>query len=270
MILFKKNLFSLSKIALFGIALIFITSCKWNNNPSNSELLTATWVNTMVNDQEILTNTAFVMDLRSDNIQMFALGLQEDENNKSWQENTAYTYSIIEDTICIDGSAQEDIFHMKFKIKSIDNSTLSYSVPIFAINGELIPDENTYTFKKVINDLSDEFTGVWYGRCTSQDNADSLYHYWEYFADSTYNYYYQDEDSNWIKKSDNEGRYYLYGQLLATNYSYDLLSGGTGKAYECWNFSIDGNTMTWTGLRENNVTITYQMEKVASAPETVQ
>ncbi|MFA6617440.1 MAG: hypothetical protein WCT23_00010 [Candidatus Neomarinimicrobiota bacterium] len=254
-------------LSLILIAILF-SACTNDNDPDYAELLIGRWVNTMVNGREILTDDTFVMNLRSDNIQMYAIGLQEDENNKSWQENSNYTYSVIGDTICIDGFAQGNTFHMKFEIQSIDNSTISYTVPIFAINGDMIPDEKTYTCEKVTIDFSTEFTGIWYGRCTSPGTNDSLFHYWEYFADSTYNYYYQNENSKWIKKTDNEGQYFLYGQLMVSNYSYDHLSAGTGRAFECWNFNIDGNRMTWTGLRENNVTINYEMQKVESPPET--
>lgn len=270
MMIFKKGLFLLSKIALLGISLALITSCEWHHNPDNAKLLNGMWINTKVDDQDILTDDAFIMDFKSDNTEMYAIGLQENENNKSWRENTSYTYSIVGDTISIDGSAMENVFHMKFEILSIDKATIHYSVPAFALNGDIIPDEKTYICKKITHDLSDEFTGIWYGRCTNEGNTDSLYHYWEYLSDSSYYYYYQDESGNWIKKIDNEGRYYLYGQFLATNYSHDLISGGTGKAFECWNFTIDGDSMTWTGLRENNATITYQMEKVSSAPDIAQ
>jgi hypothetical protein len=53
---------------------------------------------------------------------------------------------------------------------------------------------------------------------------------------------------------------------MASNYTNDLLSGGTGKAYECWNFVIEGDTMSWTGLRANDATTSYRMEKVAAPP----
>ena len=96
---------------------------------------------------------------------------------------------------------------------------------------------------------------------------DTKYHYWEYFPDGSFNYYYQDGEDRWIRKSDNEGGYFLYGNLLVTNYTNDILSGGTGKAFECWNFKVSGEKMTWTGLRDGNTTTTYQMVKVGSAPE---
>lgn len=257
---------------LFILTLIPILfgGCAKDDDSNYAELLKGTWVNTMVNEQTVLTDATFIMEFKSDNTELYASGFQLDENNKSWQENSSYTYSINKNLISIDGTdVMGDSYHMVFKILSLNHEILTYSVKTFTVNGEVIADTDTYTCKKITNDFSTEFTGVWYGRCTTEGSADSLYHYWEYFADGTYDYYYQDENSNWINKEDNEGHYFLYGQLMASNYSHDILSGGTGLAFECWNYTLDGNNMVWTGLRENNVAITYEMEKVPSPPETL-
>lgn len=84
-----------------------------------------------------------------------------------------------------------------------------------------------------------------------------------------YSYYYQDENSNWIKKEEIGSCYFLYGQLMAGNFSYDMQNGCTGLTFECWNFTMDRNNMVWTGLRENNITFTYEMVKVDLPPETL-
>jgi len=258
---------------LFILALIAMLfgGCAKDDDPNYAELLQGTWVNTLVNNQPVLTDASFAMEFKSDNTELYAIGIQVDENNKSWQENSNYTYSISGSLIAIDGTDElGNSMHMEFKIQSLNNETITYTVPNFSINGDVLSDANTYTCRRVSEDFSAEFVGVWYGHCTTEGTADSLYHYWEYFADGSYNYYYQDENGNWIKKSDNEGRYFLYGNLMASNYSNDLLSGGTGLAFECWNFTLDGNKMVWTGLRANNTIITYEMEKVASPPVTLQ
>ncbi len=248
------------------IAILF-SGCKKDKDPNYAELLQGIWVNTMVNGHEVLTDAGFVMEFRSDKTEMYATGVELDENNKSWQENSSFTYSVSGDMISITSTDEAVITtQMQFKIQSIENDIMTYIVPSFSVNGIVLPDLNTYTCKKVTNDYSDAFAGVWYGRCTTEGAADSLYHYWEYFDDGSYNYYYQDENSNWIKKSDNAGRYFLYGQFMASNYSNDLLSGDIGLAYECWDFTLQGDKMVWTGLRENNMTITYEMEKVQSPP----
>lgn len=251
----------------FSLIFFLFSGCQKEKDPNYAELLQGKWINTRVNGHEVLTDAAFVMAFRSDKTEMYAAGVKLDENNKSWQENSSFTYSVNRDIISISSTdATGSSTQMEFRIQSIENDIMTYSVPSFSINGIFLPDLNTYTCKKVTNDFSDSFTGVWYGRCTSEGAADSLYHYWEYFSDGSYNYYYQDENSNWIRKSDNEGVYFLYGQFMASNYSNDLLSGSVGLAYECWNFSIQDDIMVWTGLRENNVTVTYVMEKVQAPP----
>jgi hypothetical protein len=257
---------------LFSLALpaLLFGGCTNDEETNYAELIKGTWVNTLVNEQPVLTDAAYVMEFKSDNTELYATGYQLDKNNKSWRVSSNYTYNIKGNLVYIDGTdVLGDSYHMVLKILSLKQEILTSSVQTFILNGEAITNTNTYSCQKVSDDYSDEFTGIWYGRCTTEGSADSLYHYWEYFDDGTYNYYYQDENSNWIKKEDNEGHYFLYGNLMASNYSHDLLSGGSGLAYECWNFTIDENKMVWTGLRENNITITYEMEKVQSPPETL-
>jgi len=257
-------------VGLSLLTLLFV-GCKKDEQPNYAELIRGTWVNTLVNEMPILTDATFVMEFKAGNIELYAAGFQLDDNNKSWKENNTYTYSISGDFITIDGTdVLNNSYHLVFKIILLNQGTLSYAVQTFAINGTDLPNDNSYTCEKVTRDFSDDFTGVWYGHCTSGITADPLYHYWEYFADGSYNYYYQDENSNWIKKADNEGHYFIYGQLFASNYTNDLISGDTGLAFECWDFTLDGNNMTWTGLRENNTTVTYEMEKVPAPPVTIQ
>ena len=239
----------------YGILCLIILSflfsaCSKDSNPAESqktysEMAQGKWVNTMINDKPVQTDSSFIMELRSDNIEMYATGTKLDENNISWIEGTGYIYSVTGDVITIKGTnITGSSVNMNLKILSLDESTLRYSVSSFSIGGVSYPDSKIYTCKKTSEDCSTKFTGIWYGKSTSGNTGDVNCHYWEYFNDGTYNYYYQDGSGNWIKKSDNEGRYFLYGGFFVSNYSNDLVSGGTGKAYECWNFTIKSDTMT--------------------------
>jgi hypothetical protein len=256
---------------LLSLALItlLVSSCTKNEVPNYVEPLQGTWINSLVNQQTVMTDETFVMEFKPGNIEMYAAGFQHDENNKSWHESTNYLYEIVGDRIIIIGiDVLGNATHIEFKIESLTNGTLTLTVPFFSVNGIVTPNNNTFTCIKVTEDYREEFTGIWYGRSTTAGYADSLFHYWEYFEDGTFNYYYQDDNEVWVKKSDNEGHYFLYGNLMASNYSHDLISGGSGLAFECWNFIINGNKMTWTGLRENHITITYEMERVSLPPAT--
>ncbi len=254
---------------LLILSLLFI-GCK-KEEKSFDTLLRGTWINTQVDNQPLETDETFVISFRPDNVQLYAKGFILDEENRSWQENSNYTYSLKGDRLTIEGvDVENHLFEMVFRIESLTHTTLTYSVISFSIDGTEYPDAKQYTFSKASGNYSESFVGIWYGRCTTVGAADVNYHYWEYLPDGSFHYYYQNEDQEWIKKSDNEGGYFLYGNLFVSNYSNDLLSGGTGKTFECWNFSITGNEMTWTALRRENQTITYQMERVESAPEVAQ
>jgi hypothetical protein len=260
----------MKKISLLSVLLILVFwSCNKENETNYASLIIGKWVNTSVDNVPVLTDKAFTFEYKADLTQTYANGYVLDENNKTWIENENYTYSVSGNKITVEGSDELGAtFHMVFDILTADAETLRYSVSKFAVNGVEYPDSKIYTNKKVTEDLSSQFIGTWYGKSTTTGTTDDNYHYWEYLADGSFKYYYQDNEGNWINKPDNEGKYFLYGNLMASNYTNDLLSGETGKAYECWNISIDGNTMNWTGLRASGLTTSFQMEKVAGPPVT--
>lgn len=254
-------------IALLAALSVCSFGCKENDNNEMPSLLIGKWINTQVSGSDILTDNVFFMQLRNDQTQLFAKGFDLDATNRAWMENSKYTFSSDGSTISINGT---DVlgkkYKMQFNIMTLDDTQLKYSVKSFTIDGVSFPDTNTYTCRRITSDYSSQFVGVWYGKCVTAGHPDTNYHYWEYFADGTYNYYYKNDADEWIKKSDNEGKYFLYGDVFASNYTNDLISGGTGKAFECWNFSILNDTMTWTALRQGNKTVRYEMKKVSAPP----
>lgn len=247
---------------------ILATACKKEEDKDYASLILGSWINTQIDNQALLTDASFVMEFRTDKVEFYASGYQLDSDNKTWLESENFTYSVNGKTISIGGTDNlNKVFNIIFEIQSVDDKTLSYSVTKFMIDNVDYPDSKIYTCTRPLTDLSSQFVGTWYGKNSTAGTTDDKYHYWEYFADGSFNYYFQDDSGNWINKPDNEGKYFLYGGLMATNYTNDLLSGSTGKAYECWNISIAGNTMDWTAIRENGKTVSFQMEKVSGPPQ---
>jgi hypothetical protein len=247
------------------MASILLWSCKKDNQPDYAPLILGTWINTHVDNRAVLTDGSFTFEFRSDNVQRFASGYTLDENNKSWISNEKYSYNVSGNSIIIDGvGALGSTFHLEFEIVSADENTLIYSVSKFLVDNVAYPDTKTYTNRKVKADLRNQFTGTWYGKSTTPGSADTSYHYWDYFEDGHFDYLYRDKEGRWIRKQDNEGSYFLYGDLLASNYTNDLILGVTGKAFECWNIRIEGNTMYWTGLRENGQVTSFRMERAVA------
>lgn len=253
------------------LATTLLTLMFWgctHDRTNYARILEGTWINTAVDHKPILTDATYVCQFRPDKVEVYAFGAQLDINNKSWVENDSYTYSVKGKTITIEGTdVLGKFYHMEVDIISMTQDSFSTSVKAFIVNGVDRPDPKIYSYKRITSDDRNQLLGIWYGRCITPESRDNKYHYWEYFADGRFNYYYQDGAGNWVKKKDNEGFYFVYGNFLATNYTNDWISRGSGKEFECWNFFISGTQMIWTGLRDNNKTITYQMEKVAHAPE---
>ncbi len=264
-----KNLFILASLA--GFLCLFNGCSDDDDNVTNNypELAIGKWVVTNIDGITPLTDSLFCMELRSDKAEIYSIGTRIDANNSKWVEGDNYIYTINNDIITINGIDQlNKTVTVELKIQELTSTTFTYSVKSYVYDGISTPDSHVYTCKKASVDYATQIIGVWYGKCTSDNTADTNYHYWEYLANGNYNYYYQDDANNWIKKSDNEGKYFLYGNLFVSNYLNDLQSGTTGMNYECWNISINNTKMNWTALRTNNKTVTYEMDKVEAAPPT--
>ena len=255
------------KIIYYGlISLALLLGCNADEN-EYAELLVGKWLFTEMNGQAIMTDDASYIDYRANGVQVFANGYQLDENNKTWVESDKYNYKIIDHIITVEGAdANGKQNYIEIEILSINDKPPTQKTKKYLIDNVDYIETDSYTYKRVSNDLSAQFAGVWYGHCTTPGTSDIGYHYWEYFSDWSYNYYYQNDQGKWIKKSDNEGRYFLYGNLFVSNYSNDIVTGGKGKTFECWNFTIEGNTMTWSAIRNNNAAESYQMTKVDNPP----
>ena len=115
---------------------------------------------------------------------------------------------------------------------------------------------------KINDDYSDDIIATWEGCCTSEGSIfdDGQDHRWEYKDDGTFVYYVKDGDS-WVPSEDTMNEYFVAGNLLCTRW---MENGQENR--EWWEISIDGDTMNWTALREDEdgktFTATFEMERV--------
>lgn len=251
---------------LIGCGLMLF-GCSKNEDPSTRELLQGIWVNTSISNSLVPTDEKFVMEFVG-NTEYYSTGVIFDPDNKKWFNRRAYDFSLVDDRILISGTNEQgNAIELEFGIISIDQDAMVCRVNRFTSDGVEVPDPGIYAFKKASRKFNDAIVGTWYGKSTYAGSTDTDFHYWNYLSDGTYVYYYRENPSSpWIKKIDNEGRYYVYDDLLATNWSNDLQSGVKGLAYECWEIDISGKTMKWTGYRPNGQITSYEMEKVAGPP----
>ena len=61
-------------------------------------------MNTLVDGEPIPTDASYVCEFRTDRVEVYAIGVQLDMNNKSWMVNDHYTYSVEGKTITIEGT----------------------------------------------------------------------------------------------------------------------------------------------------------------------
>ena len=127
---------------------------------------------------------------------------------------------------------------------------------------ETVITEEQIRFVKVKDDYSKDILGTWEGHCTSEGSVydDGQEHRWEYKEDGTYVYYHKDGD-NWVPSDDKLNDYFVDGNLLCTRWG-----DGNTEDREWWEITVDGDTMNWTALRENEggstFTATFEMNKV--------
>ncbi|MCQ2342556.1 MAG: hypothetical protein MJZ75_03560 [Paludibacteraceae bacterium] len=114
-------------------------------------------------------------------------------------------------------------------------------------------------FRRVNEDYTDAIVGMWEG--TSGSGAYGDYHHrWEYLPAgddgiSRFNYYEWINDK-WVVSATNDGEYMVDGDWMATRWT------NNGVNYEWWDLDIQGDIMTWTGLRDNGETNTFVLQRV--------
>lgn len=260
-----------SKIKIITIiyTMVMCAGCSKDKETNYNDLIQGIWVNTVTNGNATITDKVFVVEFNNGK-EYYSTGIQMDSNNATWINKMVNSYVVTGNQIEISGTTDMGLsLELTLDVSEIDHNTLLYSIKKYVIGGSTITDDNIYEFARVTEDLHADITGTWYGKSTDANNMDTDYHYWEYFDDGTFDYYYRTspDSDQWIKKENNEGKYWLYGDFMATSYTNDLINGTMGHNYECWHIDIASNTMEWTGNREVGHIAAYTMIKVNGPPD---
>lgn len=154
---------------------------------------------------------------------------------------------------------------IELEVSSIgSNEMLAKRTITKSVDGNMVNTvSQNVRYVKIQENYKQMILGTWEGRCTSGQAAsdDGQIHRWEYKADGTYVYYEKDGD-NWVPCSSNElNEYFVDGVTLFTRWV------DNGQEYrENWDIAINGNTMEWSALRQNedgsSVVIVFEMNKV--------
>lgn len=248
----RKNLSFLILILIVP----FLPSC----TPKEStikECLTGTWVLEQINNKDVLTDDLIALTFNGQKTETYASGYAPSETNKFWDE-TNFNYSVKDNIISINGTDRlNNKIELDLKIKEISSTKMKYVVNKYILDGEAITNKNTYSYYKSKGTYNTSILGLWEGRNVTPGitGADTLSHRWEFIAGGGYKYYIK-TDGQWVPKEDNFGKFFLYEDLLATNWTNDFVSGKQGTLYECWMVNItsssDGIIMNWEGRRSTD------------------
>jgi hypothetical protein len=249
-------------------SLFILSSCSVKENVLKEKII-GVWVCEEINDKDIPTNEKFVSIFLENGTQIYAAGYYISQNNNTWKENSC-PYSVSGHNIIIQHSIKDEAgedWSMVLDVKKIDDDGIDYKVKSMTVNSAPKDDNKSYHLEKADENYSLSIIGLWEGRNVTPgvSAADSPLRRWEYKDDGTYNYYIsKTENGNtvWVLKEDNQSTYKLYGDLLASVWSNDEISGVKGTNFECWDIEISSEGMEWEGRRENNEMVYFSMKKI--------
>ncbi len=138
----------------------------------------------------------------------------------------------------------------------------SLIVKLVEDNEEKTVTEESVRLVKLNDDYSKDILGTWEGHCTSESSVfdDGQEHRWEYKEDGKYVYYVKNGE-NWIPSDNEFNEYFVAGNLLCTRW---IDNGQENR--EWWELAINGDTMNWNALREDEdgktYTASFEMKRV--------
>ena len=114
-------------------------------------------------------------------------------------------------------------------------------------------------YTRVTCDYSKDILGTWEGRVSSEEGSeydDGELHRWDYKADGTFVFYFQDETGGWKASNDEFAEYFCDGTLLCTRWKN--VGEGKKENREWWEIlSIENGVMKWYDLRQREDGTTY-------------
>ncbi len=224
-----------------------------------------TWIKYEIDGQPALTNEKSVIDIVSITDAYTSASHKTDDGNPfDYNQKSKVEINGNAVTISTTISDEESLIH-EFSITDINDSkfTANRKFTRTLEGSDPLIKEDTVSFVKINEDYGENIVGTWEGHCTSEGSIfdDGQDHRWEYKDDGTYVYYVKD-GGNWVPSNNDLNEYFVAGNLLCTRWTEN-----GEESHECWDITIDGDTMNWTALRENEedgstYTAAFEMKKV--------
>lgn len=254
----------------------FLAACDKDSAPAEyatyKDRIVGVWISEIVDGEQVLEDDMFVNTYTADGKHLFANRRASGTDGMVWAEEQEGTYWVKENMLYEEGVDRYGKSYLWKSQITIKNGQMYLIVKEGTLDGVNQGPDGDYVVRKAVHNYSAQILGTWKGHETSL-GAEPAAHdtYWQYMSDGSYNYYYYNEVAGgYVRKQDNAGRYFLYGNLLASNYSNDINVGIAGLFSECWTISFSGNTMSRWALREGGKVASFEMVRVAAPPVALQ
>ena len=264
----KKNFYYLSLLAGMVFGMTCFTSCSNDDNavPTQQEIATkiiGKWIQADINGKPAPTNEKMVTSIVSATkaYQSFSRSDYYEEG-KRWGNNREFDVKIEGNKMTLTSNGRSTTLIREYVINSISGNEFSCSYKNTIIrNGEVVDSNETpdVRFVRITEDFSKDILGTWEGRVSSEEGSeydDGKLHRWDYKADGTFVFYFQDENDEWQVSNDEFAEYFCDGTLLCTRWKN--VGEGTKENREWWEvISIENGVMKWYGLRQREDGTTY-------------
>lgn len=240
------------------MVVVAMTSCN-NESEQSTDSICGLWILEEIDNAEVLTDELFVLEFYDTGKELYAALETFGETDHRWAEGS-FDYTFSNEIIHVTGkNSRGEASDITMKVESLDDSYLTYTC-----------DGTRYKLRKAENKYTQSIVGLWEGKNVTpgidETAKEAELHRWEYDEDGTYVYYYKDSESGeWIEKDD-DCQYFIYGDLLASNWNDDYNIEISGRYSECWIIEIKeegGSTvMNWEGHRANNSMGYFSMTKI--------
>ncbi len=246
------NIMKIKRLIYFMLSLSVMVSCYTEGDEGYdiTNQLLGVWVFDKINNEQVPTNEqfagAFIAGGSHNYLQWAAL--EDEESTLVFKDNS--TWSLYNKLLTIKNEQLNDHIVLDIVISGDD---MSWQERVKVVGGTDYYTGDSYQGYRVKEDYTSNITtGVWEGRATV-GRTDNPYIRIKYNDDSTYDFQYrQSEDEPWSDKVDNDGHYYLIGNLLGSVWTNDINSGVEGSTSETWIISIEGDTMVWEATRSDD------------------
>ncbi|MFI3331810.1 MAG: hypothetical protein SNI51_02275 [Rikenellaceae bacterium] len=255
----------MKKILIGAVVALSVAACSESKSSAtlDGNLVVGTWIFTTENEEEVTTNGYFAC--RFDGSQQdYSAWCDLGDGNSCWIYKDDVDYTIVDDLICVYSST--DDIRVKTTISADENgdyNIINWTETVNIDGGVDMYDNRSYSGYRSTVDYATNITeGIWEGRAT-EGRTTNPYLRIEYHSDNTYDFQSRNsEDEEWSDKADNDGHYYILGELLGNVWVNDLNSDIEGSMSEAWIVEIEGDTMIWNATREGGATEQFKFTRV--------